>query len=261
VKAPEAYYEACFTAMSSSRCPLVSGAWTLFSFSAFRRRIRFVRGAPSWRVPFTLGTALAVLVAAAPAQFRQAAGVVLEVSGPSTPALAPFTEIADQTTIRLGPESRFVFVHYHTCRTVTLVGGQLTAGVEEYRVSGGTRSEKETPCPRAIKLLAGGETAGVLFRSRAAVRLPVEPAFVVVGPRAGDVASVRITRGSETVVEAPLEDRRFRWPTGVPALRASMQYELVLTFKEQGTTPLTLPFVTDPVGTVVEPPLTLITVE
>ncbi len=220
-----------------------------------------VLGARFWPVPFALGTAVAVLVAAAPAQPRQAAGVVLEVSGPSTPALAPFIEIADQTTVRLGPESRLVFVHYHTCRTVTLVGGQLTAGVQEYRVSGGTRSEKETPCPRAIKLLASGETAGVVFRSRAAVRLPVEPAFAVVGPRGGDVAAVRITRGSEIVVEAPLRDRRFRWPTGVPALRAGTQYELALTFKEPGATPLTLSFVTDPVGAVGEPPLTLITVE
>ncbi|MGH2607494.1 MAG: hypothetical protein ACRDHF_00270 [Tepidiformaceae bacterium] len=220
-----------------------------------------MRGARSWWIPLTLGTALTVLVAAAPAQLRQAAGIVLEVSGPSTPALAPFAEIADQTTIRLGPGSRLVFVHYQTCRTVTLVGGRLIVGVEEYRVSGGTRSEEDTPCPRAIKLLAAAETAGVLLRGRPAMRLPVEPAFVVVGPRAGDVASIRITSGSETVVEAPLEDRRFRWPMGRPALRASTQYELVFTFKDQSATPLTLPFLTDPVGTAVERQLTLITVE
>ncbi len=215
----------------------------------------------SWLIPLAVGTTLTALVAAAPAQLRPAAGLVLEISGPSTPALAPFTELADQTTIRLGPGSRLVFVHYHSCRTVTLVGGQLAVDVEKYRVSGGPRSEEETPCPRAIKLLAAGETAGVLLRGSAAVRLPVEPAFVVVGPRAGDVASVRITRGSETVVEAPLEHRRFRWPKGRPALRASTQYELVFIFNEKGALPHTLPFLTDPAGTVVQRQLTLITVE
>ncbi|HET9492088.1 MAG TPA: hypothetical protein VFR64_20345 [Methylomirabilota bacterium] len=220
-----------------------------------------MRGTRFWPLSLMLGTMLTVLVAVAPAQLRQAAGFVLEVSGPSTPALIPYTEIADQTTIRLGPRSRLVFVHYRTCRTVTLVGGQLTAGVEGYRVSGGTQSKKDTPCPRAIKLVAAGETAGVLLRSGAEVRLPVEPAFVVVGPRAGDVASVRITRGDETLVEAALENRRFRWPSGSRALRPGTQYDLVFTFKEQGTKPRTLAFLTDPGGTVVEPRLTLITVE
>lgn len=218
-------------------------------------------GTRSWLIPLILGTALTLLVAVAPAQLGQPAGFILEASGPSTPAALPFTEIPDQTTIRLGPQSRLVFVHYRTCRTVTLVGGQLTAGVEGYRVSGGTKSEEDTPCPRAIKLLAAGETAGVLLRSKAAVRLPVEPAFVVVGPRADDVASVRIVRGDETVVEGPLPDRRFRWPKGGRPLRAGTDYELVFTFKDPGARPRTLPFRTDSGGTGAQPQLTLITVE
>ena len=75
------------------------------------------------------------------------------------------------------------------------------------------------------------------------------------------VWAVRITRGDETLVEAALENRRFRWPSGSRALRPGTQYDLVFTFKEQGTKPRTLAFLTDPGGTVVEPRLTLITVE
>jgi hypothetical protein len=44
------------------------------------------------------------------------AALVLEVDGATTPALKPYREMLAGTTVKLGPSSRLVFLHYDTCR-------------------------------------------------------------------------------------------------------------------------------------------------
>lgn len=85
--------------------------------------------------------------------------------------------------------------------------------------------------------------AGVLMRSISGeVRLSVSPTFVLVGARADDFATVRISREGTALLEAPLTGRGFRWPTGMAPLVANADYEMVLVPKVDGTTRVTLRF-------------------
>src|SRR5256885_163325 len=77
-------------------------------------------------------------------------------------------------------------------------------------------------------------------------RRSAQPGFVVVGARAGDVAAVRIVRGGQTVLEAPLAGPRFEWPAGAPELLADTDYELTVLFRTTRDEPATGTFRTLP---------------
>jgi hypothetical protein len=105
--------------------------------------------------------------------------------------------------------------------------------------------------------------AGVVLRSvLPEVRLSTSPAFVLVGDRADEFATVRVSQGGTTLVEAPLAGRGFRWPAGTATLAAQGDYELVLVPKATGKTPVTMQFRAEgDGGTVGGGPLTLISVD
>ena len=55
----------------------------------------------------------------------------------------------EDAKISLPGGARLVFLHYHTCRTATVVGGRIRFGAEAYAIIGGTKeSDARTPCPR-----------------------------------------------------------------------------------------------------------------
>ena len=206
--------------------------------------------------------ALLLVVLSAPgtarAQAPKNAGLVLEVAGTTTPALRPYTELPPSATVNLGSAGRLVFVHDLSCRTVTVVGGTVTVDSDRYTATG-TKSEARTSCPRAVTLKGGGETAGLLVRGmRPAPRdtrqgpppltLAATPDLILVGERAADVAAVKVADGSSTVLELRVSSPRLTWPANAPPLRADTAYDLVLSFKNDATTPVTVPFVVAPAG-------------
>jgi hypothetical protein len=217
--------------------------------------------------------ALLLLVVSAPAvaeaQAPKNAGLVLEVAGSTTLALRPYTELAPGTVVKLGPAGRLVFVHYLSCRTVTVAGGTVTVDVDRYTATG-TRSEARTPCPRAVTLKRGGETAGLLVRGMRPPResrpgpppltLPGAPDLVLVGDRAAEVAAVTVAQGGVTVAEVRMNGPRLSWPRSAPALQPDATYDLVLSFKSPAASPVTLPFVVAPPGTASASP-TILTVD
>ena len=181
-----------------------------------------------------IGALFGVLVAAvASAQAPAApAALVLEASGGITPAVRPYTEIVGETTLTLSRGARVAFLHYQTCRTVAVSGGSLTVTTAAYSIAGGTKeSDVRSPCPRKVSVRGGGELGGAVFRSmpgRAGVTLQPEASFVLVGPRAGEFSTARITRDDSRIVEGPIQDKVFRWPAGAAPLAPSTAYELVL---------------------------------
>lgn len=180
------------------------------------------------------------------AQAQIPAALVLEKSGATAPEVQPYSEIPSGTTISLRGNARLVFVHYNRCRTVAVVGGTIKFGAETYTITGGKKeSEIRTPCPRPVALKAGGEMAGVMLRSaftNVMVKFSERPAFVLVGKRADDFSSLRVTQEDKTVLESPLEGRHFRWPKDAPALAAASGYEMVLNPKVPGAAPAKLRF-------------------
>lgn len=196
-----------------------------------------------WRL--TLGiAALASLWIPSGANAQNASALVLEKSGAMTPEVQPYSEIAVGTTLSLQSGARLVFLHYQTCRTVTVVGSKVAFASYTYTITGGSKpQEVRTPCPPTVRLRGQGEVAGTLMRSiLPGVRLSTSPAFVLVGDRADDFAAVRVSRAGTRILEAPLAGRGFRWPTGAAPLGANADYELVLVPKTEGRPRVTVKF-------------------
>lgn len=199
-------------------------------------------GAVRW---LTLGVAAVTLLCVpSGAEAQNASALVLEKSGATTPEVQPYSEIAVGATFSLQPGTRLVFLHYQTCRTVTVVGGKVAFAAYTYTVTGGNKPEEvRTPCPPTVRLRGQGEVAGTLMRSIVpGVRLSTSPAFVLVGDRADDFAAVRVSRDGTKLLDAALAGRGFRWPAGAAPLVANADYELVLVPKAAGKAGVTVTF-------------------
>ena len=183
------------------------------------------------------------------AEAQPAAALVLEASGSTRPAIQPYTEIRTGTTIELGPGARIVLNHYLTCHRLVVTGGSVTVTPEGFVTSpGSATTEERRPCPKTVRLPAGGQAATAVMRGLAPrVVLAVQPAFVLVGPRAEEFAAVRVVRGTTVVLEAPLAGPRFEWPAGMAALAANTEYELSLVPKGGGS-PTTFRFTATAAG-------------
>lgn len=199
----------------------------------------------------TLAFGLALLLSAwAPsgAQAQPASALVLEKSGASEPEVKPYSEMPAGATVSLSPGTKLVFVHYHTCRTVTVLGGRITFGAETYAVSGGTKTEQAgSTCPRTVRLKGSGEiVGGVVVRSvRPALQLSTTPSFVLSGARADDFAKVAVAEDGRVVLEAGLSGRFFRWPAARAPLPTT-DHELILVPKEPGKARVTIRFRAEP---------------
>ena len=196
-----------------------------------------------WRL--TLGiAALASLWIPSGADAQNASALVLEKSGATTPDVQPYSEVAVGTALSLQSGARLVFLHYQTCRTVTVVGSKVAFELYTYTITGGSKpQEVRTPCPPTVRLRGQGEVAGTLMRSIVpGVSLSTSPTFVLVGDRADDFAAVRVSQAGTTLLEAPLAGRGFRWPREAAPLIANADYELVLVPKAEGRPRVTVKF-------------------
>jgi len=190
------------------------------------------------------------------------AALVLEVDGATTPALKPYREMLAGTTVRLGPSSRLVFLHYDTCRTFTVTGGAVAFAPGALPAIQGevAQSSVRGHCPRTIP---GSGSATIVFRERASspAGLPATPSFVLVGQRADEFVRVRVLRQGEEVLAFPLDGPRFQWPAGTAAL-ATGDYQLSFVSGRDGAPSLVVNFKVDAVAS---PPgdegMTLITAD
>jgi hypothetical protein len=176
---------------------------------------------------------------------QTASALVLETRGGDLPHLSPYSEVPSGTTVVLPPGAKLVFLHYPTCRTVTVIGGTISFAEDTYTVKGGTtEAETRGQCPRIVKLSAEYQMGGTLLRGKqdGPLTLAPHPTFVLVGKRAGDFASVRVSQGGREVLAAPLDGRQFRWPSKAPPLSEDHQYELALVPRSAGAGPVTRRF-------------------
>ena len=212
-----------------------------------------------------LGTIFASLAWAGAASAQTQAGLVLETSGTITPAVKPYTEIAGGTTLTLSGSARLVFSHYQTCKTVTVVGGTVNITAASYATRDGKQSDAAVPCPKKVNVRGGGELGGVVYRSVSmsrALMLQPQAAFVLVGPRATEYVTARITRDDAPVAEGPIRDQVFRWPAGVAPLAADSAFELTLVPARTGDRPVTTRFSTPAIAAPAgQEPLVVITVD
>lgn len=177
-----------------------------------------------------LATLFAPIWYATAASAQTAAALVLETRGTMAPPLAPYAEIAGGTTVVLPGGARLVFLHYQTCTTVTVVGGEVVVGQASYRATNGaTPVTVRATCPARVRLKEQGESAGIITRSLPPPSgLSTRPSFILVGARAGTFARFRVARDGTTVLEGSLTGREFRWPADAAPLDAHAEYEIIL---------------------------------
>jgi len=195
----------------------------------------------------TVSLALTVAVAR-PAPAAEPAGMVLDVAGPAEPALERFAELSERRSYRLGASTSLTFVHYRTCRVVSVVGGTLWLEQARYDVAGGrVESEQVRRCPQQHQVVAptsaSGQTTGALLLrsgSAAAPTVSARPELILAGARADAFAAVEVRRNKAVVALLPLTGRRLLWPRDREDLPSGEGYLLVLS--PTGGPPVEIPF-------------------
>ena len=208
-----------------------------------------------------LWSALVVLGSCAVVQAQTATALVLDVSGTTTPRLESYGEILGNPTIRLVKKARLTFLHYDSCRMVTVVGGSLTFGPGTYTLTGGsTAQDNQVDCPKRVNVL--GNAAAVQLRGRTKLTMATQLTFVLVGQHAGDFVALRVSQGGVVVLETPVRGRRVQWPPTVPPLAVDTECEVLLIPAASSASPVSVIFtVIDTVANAAGPAITLLSVE
>ncbi len=179
--------------------------------------------------------ALLVLAAAGSAAAqgtRPAVALALEVKGTIQPALEPYSELTAGQGLRLEGEAEIEFLHYATCETVVVRGGELSFSEQRYSVRGGKVADaRRGKCPATVSLERDAQIGGVVLRGSPGphvLSLATRPGFVVVGADRRDYRKLRIRREGQTVFEGELAGGRFEWPKGRAPLDPDGNYTVEL---------------------------------
>src|SRR5215212_10308790 len=111
------------------------------------------------------------------------AGLVMAVSGSTTPPLSAMSEIPSGAPVRLSPDAELTILDYARCKMVTVSGGTVTVTRFDFVADGKIVAEVDAPCPRIHQLSAGaaGSVAGgLVMRGVGSMpRWPLNREFVI----------------------------------------------------------------------------------
>ncbi len=173
----------------------------------------------------TIGPALAAESAAA--------GIVMKVTGQTTPDLPVRTEIPADTAIKLGPAVELTFLHYRKCKFVTVTGGTLELSDRDFTTDGKVEKEMPGPCPRVYQL--AGSAGGWVARDLPP-RLPVNPEIIFAGKRADKIAEATVyaqDQRERPLFRFDLVDHRATEPAAAAPLIAEQRYILRMKMSDQ----------------------------
>ena len=162
-----------------------------------------------------------------------AAGIVMSVTGQTTPDLPIRTEIPADTEIKLGPGVELTFLHYRKCKLVTVAGGTLELSARDFTTDGKVESEQPGPCPRVYQL--AGSAGGWVARDLPP-RLPVNPEIIFAGRRADRIAEAAVyapDQRERPLFRFDLVDRRATEPAAAEMLTAEHRYVLSMKMSDQ----------------------------
>src|SRR5438067_802982 len=80
------------------------------------------------------------------------AGLVMSLSGSTSPPLAAMSEIPSASPLQLAAGTELTFLHYAKCKLITVAGGTLTVTRTEFVADGKILAERDGPCPRVHQL-------------------------------------------------------------------------------------------------------------
>jgi hypothetical protein len=190
-----------------------------------------------------LAFAAAAPLTIASAHAETGAALLVDVSGSPQPSLTPYSEVAPGQTLALGSDTTIKFVHYQSCKEVTVTGGSLKINGPDYQLTGGKIvSEVQQACPQQVKIAQTTAVAGGLVM-RGVLKLTEvtsHPAFVIVGSKADTITTARfVDEATQETMTLPVQNRHVAWAQGAPALKAGSSYKMTLLANE--TAQLTVP--------------------
>jgi len=165
-----------------------------------------------------------------------AAGIVMKITGQTTPGLLVRTEIPADTAIRLGPMGELTFLHYRKCKLVTVAGGTLELSARDFTTDGKVEKEEPGPCPRVYQL--AGSAGGWVARDLPP-RLPVDAEIIFAGRRADRIAEAAVyllDQPDRPLFRFELVDRRATEPAAAAPLTAEQRYVLRMRMSDQPDT-------------------------
>ena len=162
-----------------------------------------------------------------------AAGIVMKVTGQTTPDLPVRTEIPTDTAITLGPAVELTFLHYRKCKLVTVAGGTLELSARDFTTDGKVEKEVPGPCPHVYEL--AGSAGGWVARDLPP-RVPVNAEIIFAGRRADRIAEAAVYLADQRdrpLFRYDLVDRRATEPAAEPPLTADRRYVLRMRMSDQ----------------------------
>jgi hypothetical protein len=182
--------------------------------------------------------AMCGLTAASPASAAEAVALVMSVSGKVSPGVEAYSELTPEASIDLGADGRISFVHYPTCRQMTVVGGKVSFIPGEVQLQGGkVEHEAQQKCPKKMQLkVASGQAAAVVLRKLVvpAGNLAVRPSCVLTGKSARDYNMAQVTQNGKAVTSFKLSGPVITWPAKTAPLQSGLNYTLTLTSAKPG---------------------------
>lgn len=162
-----------------------------------RLKVAFCLGVLIAGAVLAIGTFNTSLMAA-----ERSVALALEVFGTTMPVVEPYDELLSGQVVKLSAESEIQFLHYGSCATVIVKGGQISFGGVEYKIDQGTIVEAVAgECPTKVYLNRDAQVGGVVFRGARLLRLSEQPNFMLIGRCRDQMKSVRISRSGKTVFE------------------------------------------------------------
>jgi hypothetical protein len=178
--------------------------------------------------------AYAWTVTAVNAEEPEPVGMVIKVTGGTTPDLPARTEIPAHIAIKLGSETQLTFLHYGKCKLITVAGGTLELSKRNFTTDGKVENEAPGPCPRVYQL--AGDAGGWVSRDLPP-RLPVDAEIIFAGRRADKVVEAAVyaeDRTDQLLFRFELANRRATEPPA-SELTADKSYVLKVRLVGQPT--------------------------
>jgi hypothetical protein len=204
-----------------------------------RRRI-FLRAAPSHFAALWIIICIgATVVCGTAAAEEQAAGIVINLSGETSPVLSPLMEIKSNTTLQVRPGGAITFLHYHLCKFVTVGAGRIRIGIDNYFSEGKVLNEKGGPCPTIYTIQSpGATTGGVLMNSTnpdKLIKVPINTEIIMTSNSGGSIKSVSLKAldNSNSNGTVPVRGGRADLSGSTPTLRVGHAYALTIEFVGQ----------------------------
>ena len=206
---------------------------------------------PSPRIlsSFALAVSLALLGSGVARADADMAGLVMGTSGTTEPAMKRLVELAPDAPIKLEAPSTLTFLHYSTCKLVTVSGpGTITLHAADWQNDGATVQKTAAgPCPKHYQV-AGTAAALVLRGVTQAAPVTTRPSILLTGENAADVTSAVVFDQRATAAQGTallVASGQVTYPANLPPLTADQRYTLQLKSKGKAD-PYTVPVFVSP---------------